>query len=74
MDIKELCDLVRQTAFEVHAFHGHGHLERVYENALAHRLRKTGIRVDQQYPIRVYDADGVRRLHSRPARGGSSHR
>jgi GxxExxY protein len=59
MSIMELCDRVRQTAFEIHEFHGHGHLERVYENALAHRLRKSGFQVDQQHPIRVYDADGT---------------
>lgn len=59
MNIMQLCDRVRQRAFEIHEFHGHGHLERVYENALAHRLRKSGFRVDQQHPIRVYDEDGT---------------
>ena len=39
-DIKSLCGQVRQTAYEIHVYHGHGHLEKVYENALAHRLRK----------------------------------
>jgi len=34
-------------------------LEKVYENALAHRLRKAGIKTDQQHPIKVYDADGT---------------
>ncbi len=58
MQVLLLSDLVRQTAFEIHAFHGHGHLERIYENALVHRLRKRGIRVQQQFPIRVFDEDG----------------
>ncbi|MBI4661776.1 MAG: GxxExxY protein [Verrucomicrobia bacterium] len=58
-DIKTLCAQVRQTAYDIHVFHGHGHLEKVYENALAHRLRKTGLRVEQQHPIRVYDEDGT---------------
>ena len=58
MEILELTGLVRQTAFDVHAYHGHGHLERVYENALVHRLRKRGIRAQQQAPIRVFDEDG----------------
>jgi GxxExxY protein len=33
-------------------------LEKVYENALAHELRKAGLRVLQQHPIKVY-YDGV---------------
>jgi GxxExxY protein len=31
----------------------------VYENGLAHRLRKAGIKVEQQKPISVYDEDGT---------------
>ena len=58
-DIKELCDTVRQTAYNVHLYHGHGHLEKVYENALAHRLRKLGLNVIQQHPLAVYDEDGT---------------
>ena len=49
-DVKVLCDQVRQTAYDIHVYHGHGHLEKVYENALAHRLRKAGLDVKQQYP------------------------
>ena len=37
----------------------HGHLEKVYENALAHRLRKLGLAVQQQHPLKVYDEDGT---------------
>ena len=40
-------------------YHGHGHLEKVYENSLAHRLRKAGLNVGQQKPIQVYDEDGT---------------
>ena len=58
-DIKELTDRVRQTAYDIHVYHGHGHLEKVYENALAHRLRKVGLDVKQQHPITVYDEDGT---------------
>jgi GxxExxY protein len=54
-DIKALCDQVRQTAYDIHVYHGHGHLEKVYENALAHRLRKAGLDVKQQYPLKVQD-------------------
>lgn len=35
---------------------GNGFLEKVYENALAHELRKSGCRVLQQHPLKVmYD-------------------
>ncbi|MCX6925067.1 MAG: GxxExxY protein, partial [Verrucomicrobia bacterium] len=58
-DIKALCDQVRQVAYDIHVYHGHGHLEKVYENALAHRLRKAGFDAKQQHPIKVYDEDGT---------------
>src|SRR6266496_610925 len=58
-DVKALCDQVRQTAYDIHVYHGHGHLEKVYENALAHRLRKAGLDVKQQHPIKVCDEDGT---------------
>jgi GxxExxY protein len=57
--VMELCDVVRETAYAIHVYHGHGHLEKVYENALAHRLRKAGVEVAQQYPLTVYDEDGA---------------
>ena len=34
-------------------------MEKVYENALAHRLRKAGLDVQQQSPLTVYDGDGT---------------
>lgn len=58
-EVLKLCDQVRQTAFELHAFLRHGHLERVYENGLAHRLRKVGIQVEQQHALSVADEDGT---------------
>lgn len=57
--ITQLCDSIRQTAYDIHLYHGHGHLEKVYENALAHRLRKSGFNVRQQHPLTVYDEDGT---------------
>ena len=57
--INDLCDAVRQTAYGIHVYHGNGHLEKVYENALAHRLRKAGWDVKQQHPLKVYDEDGT---------------
>ena len=58
-DIVGLCDVVRETAFAVHRYHRHGHLEKVYENALAHRLLKLGMDVKQHHPLKVYDEDGT---------------
>jgi GxxExxY protein len=58
-DIKALCDKVRQIAYNIHVYHGHGHLEKVYENALAHRLRKANLDVKQQHPLKVFDEDGT---------------
>jgi len=57
-DVFKLCDVVRETAFSLHTFLRHGHLEKVYENGLAHRLRKHGVEVAQQLPLRVLDEDG----------------
>jgi GxxExxY protein len=57
--VAELCDIVRETAYSIHVYHGHGHLEKVYENALVHRLRKAGFEVAQQQPIQVLDEDGT---------------
>jgi GxxExxY protein len=56
---EELTGRIRQIAFETHKFFRHGFLEKVYENALANRLRKAGIRVEQQVPISVFDEDGT---------------
>jgi len=58
-DIKALCDQVRQIAYDIHVYHAHGHLEKVYENALTHRLTKAGLKVRQQHPINVFDEDGT---------------
>lgn len=55
---RQLADLVRQTAFDAHCFLRHGHNEKVYENSLRNRLRKLGLKVEQQIPINVYDEDG----------------
>jgi GxxExxY protein len=57
--IYDLSNVVREVAYAIHVYHGSGHLEKVYENALAHRLRLVGIDVKQQHPIRVMDEDGT---------------
>lgn len=58
-DIMALCDKIRQTGFDLHCCLKSGHLEKVYENGLAHRLRKKGIHVVCQHPLKVHDEDGT---------------
>ena len=58
-EINKLCDVIRQTAFDIHKFLRSGHLEKIYENALSHRLTKIGIQVIQQHPLDVFDEDGT---------------
>ena len=58
-EILSLCDVVRQTGYDIHVYLRHGHLEKVYENALAHRLTKLGVKLIQQHPLRVFDEDGT---------------
>jgi GxxExxY protein len=57
-DIKHLTTIIRETSFALHQYLRYGHLEKIYENSLRNRLRKQGIQVDQQIPIKVYDEDG----------------
>lgn len=58
-EIFQLCDQIRETAFALHRYLRHGHLEKVYENGLAHRLRKAGVHVEQQHGLQVLDEDGT---------------
>ena len=46
-------------AYKVSNTLGAGFLEKVYENALAHQLRKDGVKIEQQRPIKVYYDDVV---------------
>ncbi len=59
VEIRKLCDIIRQTSFEIHKYFRSGHLEKIYENALTHRLTKVGIEVIQQHPLNVFDEDGA---------------
>ena len=54
----ELTEKIIGCAYKVSNGLGCGFLEKVYENALAHELRKTGLRVLQQHPIQVF-YDGI---------------
>ena len=58
-DIKRLCDAIREIAYAIHKYHSNGHLEKLYENVLAHRLRKAGFDVLQQYSLRISDENGT---------------
>ena len=57
--VMALCDQIRAASLALHRHLRHGHLEKVYENGLAHRLRKMGLAVQQQHPMKVYDEDGT---------------
>ena len=56
--LNKLTEKVISCAFSVSNCLGAGFLEKVYENALAHELRKAGLKVEQQKPISVF-YDGV---------------
>jgi GxxExxY protein len=58
-NIFPLCDHIRTTAYALHRFLRHGHLEKVYENGLAHRLQKSGLHVAAQHRLTVKDEDGT---------------
>ena len=49
----ELTELVIGYAYEVANTLGCGFLEKVYENALGIELRQAGVKVEQQYPLKV---------------------
>jgi len=51
--IKELSDTIREIAYALHVYLGHGHMEKVYENALAEKLKKAGLQIKKQHPANV---------------------
>ena len=51
--LDEITEKIIGCAFRVANVLGCGFLEKVYENALAVELRKSGLRVEQQAPIQV---------------------
>jgi GxxExxY protein len=57
--ILDLCDHIRKVSFDLYVYLKHGHLEKVYENGLAHRVRKDGLFVEQQKALQVRDKDGT---------------
>lgn len=54
-----LCDRIRETSLALHHHLRHGHVEKVYENGLANRLRKQNLSAVQQHPLSVRDEDGT---------------
>jgi GxxExxY protein len=57
-DVNEITQKIIGCAFEVSNTLGIGFVEKVYENALVHLIRKAGLKVVQQYPIKV-TFDGI---------------
>lgn len=58
MEMDALSGEIIGSAYRVANDLGSGFLEKVYENALAHELRKSGLGVEQQKPVQVF-YDGV---------------
>ena len=58
-DIRRFCGRIREIAFAIHVYLGPGHLEKIYENALAHRLRSAGFQLVRQPSVQVRDEDGT---------------
>jgi GxxExxY protein len=56
--LNSLTERIIGCAYRVGRVLGPGFLERVYENALAHELRKTGLKTEQQLRMTVW-YDGV---------------
>ena len=53
MDINDITYAINGAVFEVNRVLGPGFLEKVYENALTIELRKQGLKVESQVPIKV---------------------
>ncbi len=58
MQHAQLTERIIGCAMQVHRTLGPGFLESVYQNALAHELRKTGLQVECERPLQV-TYDGV---------------
>ncbi|MBA4380271.1 MAG: GxxExxY protein [Anaerolinea sp.] len=57
MELDKLTEKIIGCAYRVSNTLGIGFVEKVYENAYAHEIRKDGLKVVQQFPIRVvYDS------------------
>lgn len=57
-DINTVTEKIIGCSYQVSNTLGIGFIEKVYENALFHLLRKSGLKVEQQYPIKI-EFDGI---------------
>ena len=57
-ELNKISETIIGCAYTVGNALGNGFLEKVYENALAHEIRKKNLNVKQQYPIKVF-YDGI---------------
>jgi GxxExxY protein len=58
-DVLQICDEIHQICFDIHKYLGPGFLEKIYENALKHRLTKVDYQVAAQVRLAVHDEDGT---------------
>jgi GxxExxY protein len=58
LELNQLTEKIIGCAYKVSNGLGSGFLEKVYENALVHEIVKTGLKTQQQFPIRVH-YDGI---------------
>ena len=54
MDINEITYVINGAIFEVNRELGAGFLEKVYKNALLIELNERGLKVENQFPIKVF--------------------
>ena len=59
MEINDITYTINGAVFEVNKVLGLGFLEKVYENALLIELKRRGIKVERQVPIKVLYKDNV---------------
>ena len=53
-ELNKLSERIIGAAYNISNALGTGFLEKVYENALVHELRKENIKIEQQKPIKVF--------------------
>ena len=58
METNQITEKIIGCAYQISNSLGVGFLEKVYENALVHELRKKGLDVQQQFPLKVH-YDGI---------------
>ena len=59
VELDAVSEKIIGAAYKVSNTLGAGFLEKVYENALAHQLRKDRMKIEQQKPIKVFYDDVV---------------